>query len=126
MLSDQPEPGLSIIGLASIHDIERVVGQPVDPLRFRANVYLEGTKPWEEFSWLDQEVVLGGARLQITERMERCAATNVEPGTGNRDLNIPRSLMGGFGHACCGVFAKVIGAGRLAVGDSVCPPDAPT
>jgi uncharacterized protein YcbX len=125
MLSDQPEPGLSIIGLASIRDIERVVGAPVDPLRFRANVYLEGTEPWEEFSWIDQDVVLGGARLRVTERIERCAATNVEPGTGNRDLNIPRSLMGGFGHACCGVFAKVVGTGRLAAGDPVYPPDAP-
>jgi uncharacterized protein YcbX len=125
MLSDQPEPGLSIIGLASIRDIERVVGCTVDPLRFRANVYLEGTEPWEEFSWIDADVDVGGARVHVVERMGRCAATNVEPGTGNRDLNIPRSLMGGFGHACCGVFAKVVGAGRLAVGDPVRPPDAP-
>jgi uncharacterized protein YcbX len=123
MLSDQPEPGLSIIGLASVRDIERVVGRPVDPLRFRANVYLEGTEPWEEFSWIDRDVVLGGARLRVTERMERCAATNVEPGTGNRDLNIPQSLKAGFGHACCGVFAKVASAGRLAIGDPVLSPD---
>ena len=117
MLSDLPQPGLSIIGLASIRDMERVVGRAVDPLRFRANVYIEGLEPWEEFGWIGREINLGGARLQVSERIERCAATNVEPGTGDRDLNIPRSLMDGFGHADCGVFATVVAEGRVAIGD---------
>lgn len=123
MLSDQPEPGLSIIGLASIRDIERVVGRPVDPLRFRANVYLEGTDPWEEFGWIGRDVNVGGARLHVWERIGRCAATNVEPGSGHRDLNIPLSLMDGFGHADCGVFARVVTAGAIAVGDPAGPAD---
>lgn len=124
MLSDFATPGLSIVGLASIRDIERVVGQPIDPLRFRANVYIDDAGPWEEFSWIGREIQLGGARLRVNQRIERCAATNVEPGTGKRDLSIPRSLMGGFGHADCGVFATVVAPGDVLIGDRVRAVDA--
>ena len=30
------------------------LGRPVDPLRFRANLYLEGSQPWAEFGWIGQ------------------------------------------------------------------------
>jgi len=123
MLSDHPDPALSIIGLASIADIERVVGMPVDPLRFRANVYLANTVPWEEFAWIGRDIRLGGARLRVTERITRCAATNVEPGSGIRDLTIPRSLRAAFGHADCGVLATVTTAGSFSVGDPAGPTD---
>jgi uncharacterized protein len=118
MLSDHREPGISLIGLATIADIERVVGRPVDPLRFRANVYLAGTPAWAEFDWLGQEIVLGTARVRLTERIERCAATNVDPASGIRDMTIPQTLRRVFGHADCGVLTAVIGAGEVAVGDS--------
>ena len=49
----------------------------------------------------------------------RCAATNVDPDTGIRDLNIPKTLMQTFGHADCGVYAEVIAAGEIAVGDTI-------
>jgi MOSC domain-containing protein len=119
MLSDHAEPGLSIIGLATIADIERVVGRSIDPLRFRANVYLAGTPAWAEFKWLGQDIDLGNARLRVVERITRCSATNVEPGTGIRDMTIPQSLQSGFGHTDCGVFATVITGGRISTGDPV-------
>lgn len=121
-LSDQSEPGLSIVGLASVTDLERVVGSTVDPLRLRASLYVAGTAPWEEFGWVGQEIVVGSARLLVKERVTPTAAADVEPGTGIRDQHIARSLMAGFGHAACGVFATVIGAGDVAVGDPLIPP----
>ncbi|MDZ7711621.1 MAG: MOSC N-terminal beta barrel domain-containing protein [Rhodovibrio sp.] len=48
VLSDQPDPVISIINLASLRDLERVTGRKVDPTRFRANVYLDGLSPWVE------------------------------------------------------------------------------
>jgi len=117
MLSDHAEPAISVIGLATIADIERVTGRPVDPLRFRANVYLQGTPPWAEFGWIGGTLRLGSARLRVVERIARCAATNVEPGTGMRDLSLPQDLQRGFGHADCGVLAVVTEAGTIAVGD---------
>ena len=53
------------------------------------------------------------------KRIVRCAATNVDPDTGIRDLAIPRTLMRTFGHADCGVYAQVIAAARSRPGDPI-------
>jgi hypothetical protein len=34
-------------------------------------------------------------------------------------MNIPQALQQGFGHAECGIYARVISAGAVAVGDAV-------
>ena len=121
MFSDSRHKYLSLINLASVTDLERVVRQEVDPLRFRANVYFEGTPAWSEFAWVGKEVRLGSARLRIESPIDRCAATNVNPLTAERDLNIPLSLQRGFGHVDLGVYGRVIEGGELTVGDSITP-----
>ncbi|MGF1639601.1 MAG: MOSC domain-containing protein [Rhodospirillales bacterium] len=121
MFSDHRDRVLSIANLATVRDLERVAGQPVDPLRFRANLHLEGADPWTEFDWIDREIAVGGARLRVTARIDRCAATTVRPGAGVRDINVPKALQRGFGHVDCGVYARVTAAGRIAVGDPVRP-----
>ena len=55
----------------------------------------------------------------MVKRIVRCAATNVDPETAARDLNIPPTLMRSFGHADCGVYAEVITDGDIAVGDAI-------
>ena len=121
MFSDHQNKVLSIINLATVRDLERVVGEPVDPLRFRANLYLEGAAPWAEFDWVDGDIAVGEARLRVTARIDRCAATTVRPGAGIRDINIPKALQRGFGHIDCGVYGRVTADGRIAVGDPVQP-----
>jgi len=118
--SDVAKKVISIINLASVAAVETAVGAPVDPLRFRANLYVSGWPAWHEFSLLDRDIAIGdGVQLKIVKRIVRCAATNVEPGTGIRDLSIPETLMKAFGHADCGVYGEVVGAGRISVGDAV-------
>ncbi len=58
-------------------------------------------------------------RLKIIKRIVRCAATNVDPATGARDLNIPQALLRTLGHADCGVYAEVVEGGEIAVGDAI-------
>lgn len=116
-LPDCGQGRVSIIGEASLADLSRVVGRPIDRLRFRANVYVEGARAWEELGWVGREIAIGSARLRVVRRIGRCAATNVDPRTGERDLNLPRTLQQAFGHADMGVYAEVIGAGRIATGD---------
>lgn len=117
--SDVAQKVVSIINLASIAEVENAVGAPVHPLRFRGNVYVAGWPAWHEFGLVGEEIVIGKARLKAVRRTKRCAATNVEPDTGIRDLNIPQTLMQTFGHADCGVYAEVVGAGDIAPGDAV-------
>jgi hypothetical protein len=117
MFFDHAEPGLSLIGLATIADLERIAGRPVDPLRFRANVYLSGVPAWAEFDWVGKELTLGTGRLRVIERIARCAAVNVDPATGVRDMTIPQDLQRVFGHADCGVLAVITNSGEVALGD---------
>ncbi len=117
--SDVARKVVSIINLSTVAEVENAVGAPVDPLRFRANLYLSGWPAWHEFAALGADVAVGpSARLRIVKRIVRCAATNVEPATGIRDLAIPDALMRNFGHMDCGVYGEVMAAGEIAVGDA--------
>ena len=123
--SDVAAQVVSIINLASIAAIETVVGVPVNPLRFRANLYVDGWPAWHEFSLVGQEIAIGDARLKVVKRIKRCAATDVDPDTGVRDLGVPATLMRTFDHADCGVYARVIEGGEIAAGSEVVIPDSP-
>ncbi len=115
--TDVAKKVVSIINLASVAAVENAAGAAVNPLRFRANVYVEGWPAWREFDLLDREISLGKARLKVVKRIVRCAATEVDPDTGMRDLPIPQTLLQTFGHTDCGVYAEVISGGEIAVGD---------
>ncbi len=118
--SDVAAKVVSIINLASVADLENYVGAPIDPLRFRANLYVTGWPAWQELDMVGRQIAIGnGVRAKITKRIVRCAATNVDPVTGARDLEIPTTLMKTFGHADCGIYAQVVTPGEIAVGDSL-------
>lgn len=119
MFSDAREKVVSLINLATVADLERVVGRPVDPLRFRGNVYVEGLPAWAEFDWLGREIAIGGGRLHIARRIPRCPATDVDPTSGARDMTIPRTLMAAFGHADLGLYATVTAGGAITIGDGI-------
>ena len=105
--SDVAARVVSIINLASLAAIETMVGVPVHPLRFRANLYVAGWPAWHEFSLLGADLAIGAARLKVTKRIGRCAAINVDPDTGMRDLAIPATLLHSLDHADCGIYAEV-------------------
>ncbi len=118
--SDVARKVVSIINLASVTALEDVIGAPIDPLRFRANVYVTGWPAWHELDLVGREIAIGAhVRLKVVKRIVRCAATNVDPTTGIRDLAIPDALQRAYGHADCGIYAEVLTAGEMAVGDRV-------
>lgn len=122
--TDVPEKRLTLINLASVADLARVVGRPIDPLRFRANVAVAGLAPWVEKGWTDRRLSIGGVPFRVTGQIDRCAAINVEPGTGARDMNLPKTLVSAFGDVNFGVYLEVAADGPIAVGDPVAPPSA--
>ncbi len=109
---------VSLVNRASVCAIEDFVGAPVDPLRFRANIYLDGLPAFAELDAVGRILESeSGVRLKVTARTERCAATNVDPQTGIRDLAIPRTLARQLGHTDCGVYAEVLVGGTLVPGE---------
>ena len=118
--SDVAKKVVSIINLASVAAVETAAGAAVAPLRFRGNIYVAGWPAWHEFDLLGREFAIGkSARVKVIKRIQRCEATDVDPNTGIRDLTIPRTLTQTFGNADCGVYAEVVAAGDIAVGDAL-------
>lgn len=112
---------ISMINLATLRDLGRVMDTDLDPLRFRANLYFDNGMPWSELEWLDREVMIGGVRVRIVRQTRRCAATNVNPATAERDLGVPQALAKHFGHVLCGVYAEVVSDGDVKLQDEVRP-----
>ncbi|MBX3480307.1 MAG: MOSC domain-containing protein [Caulobacter sp.] len=118
---DHPLGHVSIINLASVRDLAAKIGRPVDPLRFRANLYVEGWAPWVENDWVDRELMVGAARTRVYKPIVRCAATQVDPVTAQRDIDVPAALFEHYGHTLCGIYVHVAEGGVVRDGDSVEP-----
>ena len=110
---------VSLINRASLAALEAVMGVSVDPIRFRANIYFDGASPWSEHDWIDSEIAIGAARLRVISPITRCAATQVNPATAERDLDIVAALGRSFDHTNMGVYAEVVAGGEIAVGDAL-------
>jgi uncharacterized protein YcbX len=110
---------VSLINHASIRALEAAVGVSVDPLRFRANVYFDGAAAWSEHGWINSQVTIAGVRLRVISPITRCAATQVNPVTAKRDLDIVAALGRTFDHINMGVYAEVVEGGEIAIGDAL-------
>lgn len=113
---------VSLINRASIGALEAALGAPVDLIRFRANFYFDGPPAWQELEWIGAELALGPVRLHVVSPITRCAATQVNPATAERDLDIPAALDRNFGHINMGIYAEVLSGGEIATGDRLSEP----
>ncbi len=115
--SDVAAKVVSVLNLASVAALERALRVQLNPLRFRANLHVDGWPAWSENDAVGADLGLGAARLRVVDRIRRCAATDVDPNTGRRDGDLPGALQRHFGHAHCGVYAEVTAGGPIAIGD---------
>ncbi|MBZ0124200.1 MAG: MOSC domain-containing protein [Roseovarius sp.] len=120
-MTDTEFPSLSLVNLASGEDLGRRMGQALSPLRWRANIHLEGLEPWAERGWIGRRLRAGEAELVVREHIGRCLATAANPETGARDADTLGALAAEFGHTEFGIYAEVTRTGTLAVGDPVEP-----
>jgi uncharacterized protein YcbX len=118
--TDVPAKFISILNLASVREVERVAGKPLDPLRFRANIHIDGAEPWAEFGWLSKTLKVDQTpAFRVAERIQRCAATSVNPQTAERDINLPLTLMSAFQHDDCGIYVSATADRVLKVGQQI-------
>jgi uncharacterized protein YcbX len=116
---DQRKKVVSMINLASLRDFEARVGARRHRRRFRANVWFSGASAWSERDWVGRQIQIGGAVVRVTKPITRCAATEVNPETAERDANPVEELRRLYDHIELGVHAEVIEGGRFAVGDAI-------
>lgn len=110
---------VSIVNLASVRDLADKLGRPVDPLRFRANLYVEGWPTWAENDWTGRTMAVGEARAEVLKPIVRCAATHVDPVAAERDIEVVKALFDHYGHMFCGIYLNVEEGGTVREGDGV-------
>lgn len=116
-LTDTDYPSVSIVNLGSNADLSRRMGLDLSPLRWRANLWLDGAEPWAEEAWPGRTLRIGAATLHITERIVRCAATTANPDSGRVDADTLGALRRSRGEAIFGVYARVTTGATIRPGD---------
>jgi len=118
------EAAISLMTLATSNKITSDSGQPPDIRRFRPNIVLDTqqNEPFTEDQWVGKTIVFGDTEdspaVQITLRDERCMMVNLNPDTAQSDPTVLKTVVK-LNQNCAGVYARVIRAGALAVGQTV-------
>ncbi|BAZ39506.1 MOSC domain-containing protein [Calothrix sp. NIES-4101] len=116
---DREPVHISLVSQATINHLSQVAGQQIDVRRFRPNVVVEGVSAWGEFDWIGKQLQIGSAKIEVTAPINRCLNINVNPQTGEHDINLLSLLQQHFQHAQTGVVAKIITDGNVANEDLV-------
>lgn len=114
--TDSPFASVSMFNTASHHAVEALHQGPLSSMRWRGNIWFDGAEPWAEFDWINRDLRLGDAVVQIKEPITRCLATAANPDTGKRDEDVLRTL-NILGHQDFGVNVEVTQGGDVCVGD---------
>ena len=112
---------VSVLSLTSNRILSRRMGLELDLDlgRWRANLWLEGLDPWEEFDLIDRTLAIGEARLKVVDRITRCRATMANPATGKIDANTLDALEDAYDHSDFGVYAVVMQPGTIGANDTL-------
>lgn len=110
---------ISLINLNSIKALQKAMGKHIDARRFRGNIYFSNVPAFREFDWIDKIISIGSSEAKVTMRTKRCAATQVNPETAERDIDIPKELRKYFGHSNMGIYAELTVTGVASVGDPI-------
>lgn len=109
---------VSVLNHASVTALSKQLGEKVQPARFRANIEIDGLTPFAELDAIGSTLAFGSVELRLLQRTKRCAATEVNPETAERDLKLPYLLRKHLGHMDMGVYVEVTKPGALRLGQS--------
>lgn len=118
-MTDWLDPFIAVLGMASNRVLGAHLGQDLSIHRWRGNLWLDGLAPWQEFDLIGRQLAIGGAVLEIRQRITRCKATTVNPETGVADADTLGALARLCGHEDFGTYAVVLQSGDIRLGDEV-------
>ncbi|WPC03687.1 MOSC domain-containing protein [Pseudomonas benzenivorans] len=110
---------LLLIGQGSLDDLSRRVGRPLEMLRFRPNLVVEGAAPYAEDDW--KRIRVGTLEFRVAKGCSRCIMTTLDPQTGERSADRePLTTLRGYrqreGEVYFGQNLIACGSGELALG----------
>ncbi|MDY4300230.1 MOSC domain-containing protein [Pseudomonas salmasensis] len=73
---------LLLIGQGSLDDLCEKIGRPMQMLRFRPNLVIEGAEAFAEDGW--KRVRIGDVEFRVVKPCSRCILTTIDPQTGER------------------------------------------
>ncbi|VFT39280.1 molybdenum cofactor sulfurase [Pseudomonas aeruginosa] len=112
---------LLLIGQASLDDLSQRVGRPLEMLRFRPNLVVEGSAAFAEDGW--KRIRIGSVEFVVAKPCSRCILTTLDPATGERNedrepLTTLKTYREKDGAVLFGQNLIALGQGSLEVGDA--------
>lgn len=118
-MTDTPFPSISLGSLSSLRALSNAMAREIDLRRFRANLWIDGLEPWEEFDLVGKVIRIGDVTFQVEEPIERCLATTANPDTGARDADTLSALERNWNHREFGVYLTAKSSGTISLHDAL-------
>jgi MOSC domain-containing protein len=111
---------LSLLTTQTVAEVGALAGATLGAERFRPNLLVEAADgaAFAEDAWVGSVLQLGGLRMRVDKRDQRCVMVNVDPGTTERNPAVLRAIAQ-HREACLGVYGQTVEPGSVAVGDPV-------
>jgi uncharacterized protein YcbX len=110
---------LSLLSLQTLACLGTRVGAGLTALRFRPNIVVDiPGQEYPEEAWIGRVVRVGGLRMRVDQRDNRCVMVTIDPVTLERNPAVLR-VIAQERHNQFGVYGSVVDPGRVAVGDPV-------
>ena len=103
-----------------VHDVEALVGEPLDPLRWRPNLYVEAAPGFtrREADLLDLTLHAGTVELRVVETNKRCLTITYDVATGASDPRVLGEVARNRDNVV-GIYCEVVTPGIVSVGDTL-------
>lgn len=109
-----------LIGQASLDDLNERLEEPVPMDRFRPNLVVADSTPFQEDEW--DTIAIGQARFKITKPCARCVVTTVDQQTGHK-YKEPLATLSSYrkvaGKVMFGQNMLLLEGANIRVGDSI-------
>lgn len=109
---------VSLATRATFEAVSAAHGAAVDPRRFRINLVVDSAE--RDIAWRHHilQFGAGGAKLAVTQPIERCVMITIDPDTAERDAAVMRTVAQRFDNQV-GEYASVLAPGPIRLGDEV-------
>jgi hypothetical protein len=110
---------LSLLTTQALAGLGRLAGTGLVAGRFRPNLLVDAPGcEFPEDAWVGRVLRIGGLRMRVDKRDQRCVIVTIDPVTLRRDPAILRAIARQR-DAFFGVYGSAVEPGRVAVGDLV-------